>query len=235
MPEHPTPSASNGDPKPGSPGPNGPPATKRSVVSRALSLPRWALVTIAGALIGTLAVGGLTKAWNLLSGGNQDIGQQVEHVRSKAIASGENVGYHQRLQLRPGVESQVFVLQPARSERRSAEIRIYDEEKGNLKLKLHFRPRPTDTSHGFGFPFQQVVVSDLNGDGTQEVVGAYVGQGASVNNVFVPVVAYWNDSRDRYEIKPLLATPPEPFRLPAPVANSSPFDSAILRRQVDLD
>ena len=71
-------------------------------------------MTIAGALIGTLAVGGLTKAWNLLSGGNQDIGQQVEHVRSKAIASGENVGYHQRLQLRPGVESQVFVLQPAR-------------------------------------------------------------------------------------------------------------------------
>jgi len=209
-----------------------PKTPKRPIVRLLL----WAVGTVAAALLGAAAVWLVVQASDSLFGKHQSIGQQVAHVRSAAVAAGKDVAFQRRLELRPGVQSDVFVLRPSSVTARSAEIKIYDEEGGDLNLKLAFQPRANDASHGFAFPFEQIALADLNGDGTDEVVGAYLVQGRSINPVHIPVVAYWNDRPTRYELKPVLESPPEPFAASAaaPSKTPFPFDSAILRRRVTL-
>jgi hypothetical protein len=113
-------------------------------------------------------------------------------------------------------------------------VRIYDDIDGSLQLK--FALDPSDVSQAVGTPgqsgsrtlssgFEVVDVVDLNGDGPNEVVGAYTG---GVTAQFAaPIVIGWNPARDEYQSAALLRQsafdPPLPPR-PVERAQQANYD-----------
>ncbi len=99
------------------------------------------------------------------------------------------------------------------------ELRIYDATGPDLELGLELRPLSlaggVPTVHHAGirwgnrtgrmYHFTLLATSDIGSDGSAEIIGAYRDQISSVER---PFAISWNESDGRYEVSPLIASPP---------------------------
>lgn len=104
----------------------------------------------------------------------------------------------------------------------SDELRIYDLERGKLKLRFRFEPAaPTYPSEGTslrapGYTFRLGSVRDLDGNGRPEIIGSFETYVEESSPLPLPVVIVWDEEAARYRLSPLFGNPPRLKALPSP-------------------
>ncbi len=136
------------------------------------------------------------------------IGVQIAELERRAAADGQfvrpvvgkGVDLHGT-----GEESRVFTFTVANPQRGdpapSDEVRVYDDDGGWLRQALRFRP----ADPGVKFEFRGA--RDVDGDGAEEIIGAFSAPDARY--AMLPVAIDWQSLSQRYEIVPLDLGPPD--------------------------
>lgn len=150
------------------------------------------------------------------------VSAQLDAIRQAAEREGSATVFASVEDLH-GVSSHVFVLAP-RDGTPTAELRIYDEDDGWLRLRFSFRPRtrggdggyavvpPEDLQGGdWDYDLGRPRTVDIDGDGNSELVATYQLTVAD-EPIKVPVVIAWDDYAQRYAISAALPAlqPPIP-------------------------
>jgi hypothetical protein len=179
-------------PAPGAPAlaRTGPWARPDAVLAAALAL------TVASAATLTILIG--AKSFSTPS-----IGDQLAGLREAAAEAGDEVLRHRRLELR-GFETGSHLV-VVRSLPRADELRIYDEDDGELERMLSFRPTAPQFRYG---NFELLAVRDLDRDGDRELVGDYLIQFPPLTFVRVPIAVTWDEAARTYVPSALLTEPP---------------------------
>jgi hypothetical protein len=180
------------------------PRLKHVFRSSALGLGSKTLNVVLGLILTALALG----AWQLLTGTNKTISQQLGGVLHDAAGEGRYAVVNRNVSLHgTGTVSHLLVFRkPSKIPgSTSDEIRIYDEAGKKLKRAFDFFPRASPVS-GNGYRFDLQAVSSVDNTDRKVVLGSY----ATVfmnGEVDRPVLVDWNEASGRYQIHPLLTAP----------------------------
>jgi hypothetical protein len=196
----------------------------------------WVADHVAATVIGLLITAGVAAGGTVLFS-KGEVGTQLDNLRGSFADQGLSVRYYKKVAMHPGAPSDVFVLSPPTKTVKPDQLRIYDEVDGSLQER--FSLDPTEISQPVGTPgesgdttlapgFEVDDVTDVNGDGQNELIGSYIaGVGVAIR---VPVVVGWSSAQHDYQVAPLLRQsafePPYPPRRidPARQANyEQPF------------
>ena len=90
----------------------------------------------------------------------------------------------------------------------SDELRIYDRSGNGLRLRFRFQPREP------GVVFQYRFLGDLDGDGSEELVGGY-GVPGEGSEALLPFMVDWDEGDDRYRLTALQTSPVVPVATPS--------------------
>jgi hypothetical protein len=87
----------------------------------------------------------------------------------------------------------------------SDELRIYDIEKGRIRLAFDFQP---ENPQAAPYEFQLVAVKDFDRNDRPEILGSYT---TAFMNFAVPhpVIIVWDEAAQKYRVEPLLSSPPK--------------------------
>jgi hypothetical protein len=127
------------------------------------------------------------------------IGDQLDGIREAAAEAGDEVIRHRRLELH-GFETGSHLV-VVRSLPEADELRIYDEDGGELERMLSFRPTAPQFRYG---NFELLAVRDLDHDGDRELVGDYLIQFPPLTFVRVPFAVTWDQVARNYVPSALL-------------------------------
>lgn len=131
------------------------------------------------------------------------IGDQLDGIREAAAEAGNEVVRYRSMELH-GFETRSHMV-VVRSEPDADELRIYDEQDGELERMLTFRPTAPAFKYG---TLELLAVDDLDRDGDRELVADYLIQDPPLTIVRVPIVVAWDEAARDYTPSPLLAEPP---------------------------
>ncbi len=154
------------------------------------------VLTVASAAVLAATIGG--RGFSAPS-----VGDQLTGIREDAAEAGGTVVSSRSVELH-GLETRSHIV-VVRSEPDADELRIYDEEEGELEGMLTFRPTAPEFVYG---TLELVAVDDLDADGDQELVADYLIQDPPLTIVRVPIAVTWDEAARDYALWPLLTKPP---------------------------
>ena len=179
----------------------------RAGAARTALIAGLAVVIIAAAILAIT-----TDVFDDSSGGGS-IGEQVDGIRADLQADGFEVGYRE-LDLHPGPPSHLFIASKFNAQdvrATSDEVRIYDQVDRSLELQLAYRPEVREAAQNGSGPgpslnaaFQVRTVTDIDGDGQDEILGVYETNQAGEEFQRVPVLIA-RESGEGYLVTPILA------------------------------
>jgi hypothetical protein len=156
------------------------------------------------------------------------LADQWQHERSQMAREGWTVASETTTDLRgAGVNSTVVNLEregvcAASRVVASSQVRVYDEIEGRLVDRVTYMPPGCQgsltTFHGM----------DIFGNGRHELVGSL-----HHSSVTVPLVVNWSDAQQRYEVSPLIGSPPEIAVPHRGGSTTTAEDERALRRYLD--
>jgi hypothetical protein len=179
----------------------------------------WLLVGAVAACLAGAALLGILGTW---TDPKQDsIDKQVEKIKHHAfVAEKKRTVADRTVTFHSGGASRLLVLRPRTG---SDEIRVYDQV-GDGKLTdrpFAFQPEAAAT-RPFRLP-DDPVSGDMDGDGVQELVDAYVVH-RGTHAIRIPVILAWDNNQARYQLVPVLSHAPRlPARVKGAVLHPRPF------------
>jgi hypothetical protein len=190
---------------------------------------RWLGENVGKAALTALVGLGVAGAVTFL-GKDPSIPEQLDEIRAEVSSQGYTVRTQKKLRFRTASPAYLFVLQPPRG--RTDELRVYNEEEGELELAYRFAPRGrvgSQTPFG-GLRFSLIDSFDFGDDGRLEVIGSY-DYAFLGGPLRVPVSLAWDEVARRYQLAPLIRRPPQidPTTIPGPLAKRAYSNGVDLR------
>jgi hypothetical protein len=189
----------------------------------------WLAHQVAGATIGVL-VGAALVAW-ILAPDHPSFAEQLDHELQTASNHGFNVTVNRAMDLHgTGVNSRLIVLEPRETGLpTSDEVRIYEEDDGDLRLRYSARPVAAEDTPGYRFRI--LGIGRYDASDREEIIGT-LDQRFADGRPPHPVAVVWNVRRQRYEMLALLTRSPQIPRIHAGVWGATARDR--YRRSEDV-